>query len=205
MNIVSWSPRREEYCLIRVVMAPEGDYIVEALYLHKNGSLRTHGGKKHYATKEEAVIGAEQMQTIMTQQQRGEEFSVPSPDAPIQRDAPVTVAAADVHAYFIGKNTGRTYPVTRNEVLIGRYDSVTGHRPEVDLTDEDTNRNVSRRHARLVLKDGAYHVAEEIGTMNGTFINGKKLPTGILTPISDGDELLLCRVPMIFKIGRKPA
>jgi CRP-like cAMP-binding protein len=103
-------------------------------------------------------------------------------------------------AYFIGKSSGRVYPVYKDEVLLGRYDSVTGGRPEVDLTQEDQNRNISRRHARLLLKSGQYFVAEEIGTMNGTYLNGKKLPTGVLTPIKDGDELLLCRVPLTFKV-----
>ena len=45
-----------------------------------------------------------------------------------------------------------------------------------------------------MIKDGKYFVAEEIGTMNGTFLNGKKLPNGVLTPIHDGDELVLCRL-----------
>ena len=64
----------------------------------------------------------------------------------------------------------------------GRYDSVTGMRPDVDLTNEDQSRNISRRHARLVTKDGKHFVAEEIGTMNGTYLNGKKLANGVLTP-----------------------
>ena len=59
--------------------------------------------------------------------------------------------------------------------LIGRYDSVTGMSPEIDLTNEDQSRNISRRHARLVIKDGKHFIAEEIGTMNGTFLNGQKL------------------------------
>ena len=62
-----------------------------------------------------------------------------------------------------------------NEALLGRFDSVTGQSPEVDLTKEDQSRNISRRHARLVVKDGKFFIAEEIGTMNGTFLNGKKL------------------------------
>jgi hypothetical protein len=37
-------------------------------------------------------------------------------------------------------------------------------------------------------------VAEEIGTMNGAYLNGKKLANGVLTPIADGDELTLCRL-----------
>ena len=113
--------------------------------------------------------------------------------------APATPAKETARAYFIAKNSGKMYHVYKDEVLLGRYDSVTGHRPEVDLTEEDVNRNVSRRHARLLHKEGAYYVAEEIGSMNGTYLNGKKLTTGVLTPIKDGDELLLCRVPLTFK------
>ena len=50
------------------------------------------------------------------------------------------------------------------------------------------------------MKDGKHFVAEEIGTMNGTFLNGKKLANGVLTPISDGDELMLCRLALTFRM-----
>jgi len=102
-------------------------------------------------------------------------------------------------AYFISNSSGNVFPVFKSDALIGRFDSVTGMRPEVDLTHEDQSRNISRRHARLVVKDGKYFIAEEIGTMNGTFLNGKKLPTGVLIPINDGDELTLCRLSLMFK------
>src|SRR6185436_1015239 len=101
---------------------------------------------------------------------------------------------AEAKAYFISPATGNVFPVFSNDALIGRFDSVTGMRPEVDLSNEDQSRNISRRHARIVTKDGKHFVAEEIGTMNGTFLNGKKLPNGVLTPIADGDELTLCRL-----------
>jgi CRP-like cAMP-binding protein len=103
-------------------------------------------------------------------------------------------------AYFISKASGNVFPVFKNDALIGRYDSVTGSTPEVDLTQEDAARNISRRHARLVTKEGQHFVAEEIGTMNGTFLNNEKLPTGVLTPIKDGDELTLCRLTITFRI-----
>jgi len=102
--------------------------------------------------------------------------------------------------YFLSQPTGNVFPVFKSDALIGRYDSVTGMTPEIDLTNEDQSRNISRRHARLVIKEGKYFVAEEIGTMNGTFLNGQKLPNGVLTPIKDGDELTLCRLSLIFKI-----
>jgi len=144
---------------------------------------------------------AEQVESMMVSREgaqpelaTGEGISKPSP-------TPAAPAQESARAYFIAKNSGKMYHVYKDEVLLGRYDSVTGHRPEVDLTEEDVNRNVSRRHARLLRKDGAYYVAEEIGSMNGTYLNGKKLTTGVLTPIQDGDELLLCRVPLTFKIS----
>jgi CRP-like cAMP-binding protein len=102
-------------------------------------------------------------------------------------------------AYFVSPTTGNVFPVFKSDALIGRYDSVTGMSPEVDLTNEDQSRNISRRHARLVIKDGKFFVAEEIGTMNGTFLNGQKLANGVLTPIHDGDELTLCRLALTFK------
>jgi CRP-like cAMP-binding protein len=109
---------------------------------------------------------------------------------------------ADAKAYFISPSTGNVFPVFSTEALLGRFDSVTGQSPEVDLTKEDQSRNISRRHARLVVKDGKFFVAEEIGTMNGTFLNGKKLANGVLTPIKDGDELTLCRLVLNFKTPR---
>ena len=109
---------------------------------------------------------------------------------------------AEAKAYFISPSTGNVFPVFSNEALLGRFDSVTGQSPEVDLTKEDQSRNISRRHARLVVKEGKFFIAEEIGTMNGTFLNGKKLSNGVLTPIKDGDEITLCRLVLNFKTPR---
>ena len=146
---------------------------------------------------------SEQLEKVMEQ----EEHTAESPELP-DVDQPSAVpqptpqpSMAHARAYFVAKESGKIYPVNKDEVLIGRYDSVTGHRPEVDLTDEDDNRNVSRRHARLLYKDNTHYIAEEIGTMNGTYINGNRIPTGVLTPIHDGDEVTLCRVPVIFKLA----
>jgi CRP-like cAMP-binding protein len=146
---------------------------------------------------------AEQIESMMVASDGTPPAGLPSADGvPAPAPTPTVPTPGTARAYFIGKSSGKMYHIYKDEVLLGRYDSVTGHRPEVDLTEEDSNRNVSRRHARLLYKEGAFYVAEEIGSMNGTYVNGKKLATGVLTPIHDGDELLLCRVPMTFKIAR---
>ncbi|HET9316393.1 MAG TPA: cyclic nucleotide-binding domain-containing protein [Vicinamibacteria bacterium] len=135
---------------------------------------------------------------------RGQPTAVPVREpAPAPRATPHEgTMQAEAQAYFISVSTGNVFPVFSNEALLGRYDSVTGMRPDVDLTNEDQSRNISRRHARLVTKDGKHFVAEEIGTMNGTYLNGKKLANGVLTPIADGDELTLCRLVLNFKAAR---
>jgi CRP-like cAMP-binding protein len=118
----------------------------------------------------------------------------------VEPSRPAAPQQAEAIAYFISKASGNVFPVFKSDSLIGRYDSVTGQTPEVDLTHEDSARNISRRHARLVLKEGKPFVAEEIGTMNGTFLNGQRLQTGVLTPIKDGDELTLCRLGLTFRL-----
>jgi len=127
---------------------------------------------------------------------------VPAP-AEVNPRATAGTLQTEALAYFISPATGNVFPVYKSDVLLGRFDSVTGMSPDVDLTNEDQSRNISRRHARLVIRDGKHFVAEEIGTMNGTYLNGKRLPTGVLTPIRDGDELTLCRLPLSFKLPQK--
>src|SRR6266446_1649165 len=55
-------------------------------------------------------------------------------------------------ALLVLEGGSRHFPITTDTSLIGRYDPVTGTRPEVDLTQVDINRSVSRRHARIVLQ-----------------------------------------------------
>jgi CRP-like cAMP-binding protein len=123
----------------------------------------------------------------------------PMKEAPPGKAVTAGTLQTEALAYFISQSTGNVFPVFKSDALLGRYDSVTGMTPEIDLTNEDQSRNISRRHARLVVKDGKHFLAEEIGTMNGTFLNGQKLPNGVLTPINDGDELILCRLALTFK------
>jgi CRP-like cAMP-binding protein len=123
----------------------------------------------------------------------------PIKEAPPGKAVTAGTLQSEALAYFISQATGNVFPVFKSDALLGRYDSVTGMTPEIDLTNEDQSRNISRRHARLVVKEGKHFLAEEIGTMNGTFLNGQKLPNGVLTPIKDGDELVLCRLALTFK------
>ena len=84
------------------------------------------------------------------------------------------------------------------ETLIGRYDPVTELRPDIDLTDVDLKRTVSRGHARIIRTEEGHVVVEEMGALHGTFVNGIQLTAGQSYPIRDGDELGLGLVKMVF-------
>jgi len=83
-----------------------------------------------------------------------------------------------------------------DETLIGRSDPVTGILPDVDLTGVDTQRSVSRRHAKIVRTSDGFAVLEEVGTVNGTFVNDQRIPTGVSVPIQNGDRVRIGLVNM---------
>jgi CRP-like cAMP-binding protein len=83
-----------------------------------------------------------------------------------------------------------------HETTIGRADPVTGILPDVDLTHVDTNRSVSRRHAKIVRSGDDYCVLEEVGTVNGTFVNDQRIPTGVPVAIHNGDTIKIGLIEM---------
>jgi hypothetical protein len=85
------------------------------------------------------------------------------------------------------------------DTLVGRADPVTGITPDVDLTPLDHQRSTSRRHAKLYRMGGGWYVMEEIGVMNGTFVNDKRVATGTPVALQDGDHLKFGLVALEFK------
>jgi CRP-like cAMP-binding protein len=83
-----------------------------------------------------------------------------------------------------------------DETTIGRADPVTGILPDVDLTPVDTNRSVSRRHAKIIRTGNDYHVLEEVGTVNGTYVNDQRIPTGVPVTLHNGDMLKIGLIAM---------
>ena len=104
-------------------------------------------------------------------------------------------------AYLISNATGKSYPIVREVTIIGRHDRVTGQSPDIDLTEEDTHRYVSRRHAIILYEDDEFKLIEEIGVVNGTFLNGQRLPNGVPVKLKDGDQVTFANVAMTFTIA----
>ncbi|HEU4403334.1 MAG TPA: cyclic nucleotide-binding domain-containing protein [Candidatus Polarisedimenticolia bacterium] len=133
--------------------------------------------------------------------------AVNAPPAVGVQAAPQPIADVEVPqgalALLIFEGGSRLFPITGDTALIGRYDPVTGTRPEIDLTQVDINRSVSRRHAKIVVVDGAFQISEEVGALNGTFVNGQRLTSGKPATIVSGDKVGLGMVSLIFKTAER--
>src|SRR5438552_13974535 len=93
--------------------------------------------------------------------------------------------------------TGTSFFFSRaDETTIGRADPVTGTLPDIDLTPVDNNRSVSRRHAKVIRANNEYHVLEEVGTVNGTYVNDVRIPTGVPVTLHNGDLLKIGLISM---------
>ncbi len=96
--------------------------------------------------------------------------------------------------------TGAEFPVAaEGDTFVGRHDAATGVHPDVDLKPVDTDRSISRRHARIVARGGRFFVVEEIGTTNGTFVNRRRVDKGNEVECVDGDEVQFGLVKTVFR------
>jgi predicted component of type VI protein secretion system len=84
-----------------------------------------------------------------------------------------------------GPNAGKIYPLEAADITIGR-DAANG----VAINDAE----VSRKHAQLSLHGSSY-VIQDLGSTNGTFVNGQRISTTqVLNPgdtVSFGENIVL--------------
>ncbi len=102
-----------------------------------------------------------------------------------------------------GHSAGKAFTLADDESYIGRWDADSGIFPDVDLDADDPEAKVSRRHARITRRGAQYYV-EDLGSTNGTFINrGRRLLTGDRQPLKDGDEIIIGKTFLKFKVLAK--
>ena len=91
-----------------------------------------------------------------------------------------------------GPETGRVLQLAGSEVTIGRAEAT------LRLSDG----TVSRQHARLFQRDGQW-IIEDIGSANGTFVNGVRLTRPVQLNI--GDQIRCGRTLLVFGGRREEA
>ncbi len=105
----------------------------------------------------------------------------------------------EIKAYIIIQKSNRMVQLEKPSTFIGRRDFTTGFIPDIDLTKEDDEKYISRKHASISYLGGKFYFAEEQGAVNGTFLNGNKINTGVKYEIKSDDKLTLCHIDITFK------
>ena len=128
------------------------------------------------------------------------------PISPISRlfedeeEAAVAMAANARLVLIEAGRTGKEFPLSKAEMLIGRWDAARGIFPDVDLDDADLGTKVSRRHARIFSQNNQYWI-EDLGSLNGTVINRQqRLQRGKPHLLKDGDEIIVGKTFLKFSL-----
>ncbi len=88
-----------------------------------------------------------------------------------------------------GELAGQSWTVDSDEFLIGRGSDCHVVLPE---------RQVSRHHVKILHKDGRYFL-QDLGSKNGTHLNGQQV-TGTV-PLQDGDEIQIALCVKLVFVG----
>jgi hypothetical protein len=113
----------------------------------------------------------------------------PIPFKPSERTMPPVTKAKLVLAQT--GRVGHEFAITKESVDIGRWDAESQVFPEIDLTEDDPGTLISRRHARIFIKDDKYYIVD-VGSANGTFVNrGSRLAKDVPQELSNGDEIVI--------------
>jgi hypothetical protein len=84
----------------------------------------------------------------------------------------------------------------KDELIFGRSDAKNNHYPDIDLSPYGAiEEGISRVHARL-RRSGATITLADMNSVNGTFLNGQRLPPNQDRVLHDGDEVTLGRLVM---------
>jgi hypothetical protein len=111
-----------------------------------------------------------------------------SPDELGDDESPLEEVAADGPALVVRSGGGRA-----GEHFIPQGERTTiGRSPDCDIFLDDVT--VSRKHAVLLRRDAGYFI-EDQGSLNGTFLNRKRIESGQL---ENGDELQIGKYKLTF-------
>lgn len=124
-------------------------------------------------------IGFDQVQATLVSGDTAQALERTPMPAPANEDMGATMVRAALSKYMLRSQTGRM--LGRNFALAGA--TIVGRAPECQLRLEEAS--LSRKHARLIpTEDGV--IMEDLGSTNGTFLNGERVQRAVAKP---GDEI----------------
>ncbi len=89
-----------------------------------------------------------------------------------------------------------------DQIVIGRFDPDTNQSPDIDLEPFGaSDQGVSRRHATIIRRDGSLNIMD-VGSHNGTYLNGQRLVAHQPRVLRDGDDVRLGHLVLHIKFKR---
>ena len=88
-----------------------------------------------------------------------------------------------------GSTAGARYALTEPVTTIGRH-------PQSSVFLDDIT--VSRRHAEVVRDDDGMFVLRDVGSLNGTYLDGERVPEALLR---EGAQIQIGKFRLVFVIG----
>lgn len=120
--------------------------------------------------------------------------AMPEPPRPAKTDV-------QVRLFILSSRRMVTLPSMR-EVRIGRADARRNVHPELDLTEDGgLDAGVSRLHAAIQRQNGEVAIID-LGSSNGTRVNGVDLLPNRPQPLNDGDEVELGALQLRIYLDR---
>ncbi len=111
-------------------------------------------------------------------------------EAPLEEKSKTPTGSSTL-TLIIGQQGHRISLPLKNEILLGRQDPANNNYPDVDLTEYGgATHGISRRHARIACQQQEI-VLEDLGSINGSFVNGKQLSPYLAHLLKSGDIIQL--------------
>jgi ribosomal protein L40E len=126
--------------------------------------------------------------TLLVREESGEATMALTPDQVDENGGDVAAAGISGPALVVrsgGGRAGETFHLDRDQTTVGRS-------PDCDIFLDDVT--VSRKHAVVKRSEGKLTI-EDLGSLNGTFLNRRRIESGDL---ADGDELQIGKYKLTF-------
>ncbi len=85
----------------------------------------------------------------------------------------------------------RRFQLEGRQMRIGRHSAERGLEPEIDMAVPPADPGISRLHAVLIPGPNGNWSLLDLGSANGTLLNGREVAVGELVPLRDGDRINL--------------
>ena len=135
--------------------------------------------------------------TLTTQNITTEQFEKVQEPTPQGEDLYQPFDGSDAWGSLHLLDTGQVLPLsTRNEFTMGRVSEGQPIMPDIDLSPYQAYAaGVSRLHA-VIKRDGGRIIFIDLGSANGTYINGKRLVPNVEQVLNHGDIIALGKLKL---------